>query len=132
MTVNYELSNYATVANTREDPNYGNYYWGSINRNMTRELYVRNRVLESEAFSNVEAAFGATPDVSDPPAYPMSATCELFMMAGSVEEAAAEITEASSACSAVQHLDQEVVSHADGVGDESQRDAGGAPSAAGR
>ena len=91
VTVNYELSNYATVANTREDPNN---YWGSINSNMTRELYVRNRVLESEAFSNVEAAFGATPDVSDPPAYPMSATCELFMMAGSVEEAAAVLATA--------------------------------------
>ena len=61
---------------------------------MTRELYVRNRVLESAAFANVNAAFGASPDVSDPPANPMSATCELFIMAGSVEEAAAVLAKA--------------------------------------
>ena len=68
VTVDYELSNYATVANTRSDPDG----WGSVNANMTRELYVRNRVLESAAFANVNAAFGASPDVSDPPANPMS------------------------------------------------------------
>jgi hypothetical protein len=90
VTVDYELSNYATVANTRSDPDG----WGSVNANMTRELYVRNRVLESAAFANVNAAFGASPDVSDPPANPMSATCELFIMAGSVEEAAAVLAKA--------------------------------------
>jgi hypothetical protein len=90
VTVDYELSNYATVANTRSDPDG----WGSMNANMTRELYVRNRVLESAAFANVNAAFGASPDLSDPPANPMSATCELFIMAGSVEEAAAVLAKA--------------------------------------
>lgn len=89
VTVNYELSKYATVANTRSDPS-----GGSINGNMTRELYVRNRVLASEAFLTVNAAFGASPDVSNPPANPVTATCELFIMAGSVEEAAAVLATA--------------------------------------
>ena len=61
---------------------------------MTRELYVRNRVLASEAFLTVNAAFGASPDVSNPPANPVTATCELFIMAGSVEEAAAVLATA--------------------------------------
>ena len=86
VTVDYRLSNYAGY-----NPNDVDWYFIWENR---RILSAQNRSVTTATLATMSAVFSFTPDVSNPPAFPLSATLEMFVIAG--DPAAADAINATA------------------------------------